>query len=159
LQRLFLTPARLCPERRFVLAGAMYPQDFPWLNNVYFVRHLPPPEHASFYASSRITLNVTRAAMAAAGWCPSGRLFEAAACGVPVLSDAWPGLDTFFTPGREILVARDTGDALTALERSDADLALIARSARERVLDEHTASHRARQMVAAFESAAAAEAL
>ncbi len=114
LQRLFLAPARLRPERRFVLAGAMYPQDFPWLSNVYFVRHLPPSEHAAFYASSRLTLNVTRAAMAAAGWCPSGRLFEAAACGVPVLSDAWPGLDEFFTPGREILVARDTDDALAA---------------------------------------------
>lgn len=158
LQRLFLTAARLRPERRFVLAGAMYPQDFPWLSNVYFVRHLPPPEHASFYASSRITLNITRAAMAAAGWCPSGRLFEAAACGVPVLSDAWPGLDEFFTPGREILVVHDTDDALTALELPDADLASIARSARERVLDEHTASHRARQMLAAFENAVSAEA-
>jgi spore maturation protein CgeB len=158
LQRLFLAPARLRPERRFVLAGAMYPQDFPWLSNVYFVRHLPPSEHASFYASSRLTLNVTRAAMAAAGWCPSGRLFEAAACGVPVLSDAWPGLDEFFTPGREILVARDTADALAAIDLSDADLASIARSARERVLDEHTAAHRARQMVVAFENSVSAEA-
>ena len=158
LQRFFLTPARLRPERRFVLAGAMYPQDFPWLSNVYFVRHLPPAEHASFYASSRLTLNVTRAAMAAAGWCPSGRLFEAAACGVPLLSDAWPGLDAFFTPGREILVAHDADDALAAIELPDADLAAIARSARERVLDEHTASHRARQMVAAFENAVSAEA-
>jgi spore maturation protein CgeB len=136
----------------------MYPRDFPWSSNIYFVRHLPPPEHAAFYASSRLTLNVTRAAMAAAGWCPSGRLFEAAACGAPVLSDAWPGLNEFFTPGREILIAQDTEEGLAAIDLPDAELARIARRARERVLDEHTASHRVRQMVAAFSKAVSMEA-
>jgi spore maturation protein CgeB len=158
LQRLFLEPARRRADRGFVLAGAMYPKNFPWSSNIYFVRHLPLSEHAAFYASSRLTLNVTRAAMAAAGWCPSGRLFEAAACGVPVLSDPWAGLDDFFTAGQEILVAKDTDDALAAIDLPDADLACIARCARERVLDEHTASHRARQMISAFESAVSAEA-
>jgi spore maturation protein CgeB len=157
LHRLFLAPARRRPESRFVLAGAMYPRDFPWSGNIYFVRHLPPSEHAAFYASSRLTLNVTRAAMAAAGWCPSGRLFEAAACGAPVLSDAWPGLDEFFTPGHEILIAQDTEEGLAAVDLTDAELAGIARRARERVLDEHTASHRVRQMVTAFEKAVSAE--
>jgi spore maturation protein CgeB len=153
LQRLFLDPVRQRPQRRFVLAGAMYPPDFPWADNLFFVRHLPPAEHAAFYASSRLTLNVTRAAMAAAGWCPSGRLFEAAACGVPILSDAWPGLDAFFTPGSEILVARDTADALAAIDLPDAALASIACRARERTLDEHTAARRAHEMVAVFETA------
>jgi spore maturation protein CgeB len=155
LQRLFLEPARLRPDRRFVLAGALYPADFPWTDNLYFVRHLPPSEHAAFYASSRLTLNVTRAAMATAGWCPSGRLFEAAACGVPILSDTWPGLDAFFAPGREILVAHDTADAVAAIDLPDGELAAIARRARERTLDEHTAARRAREMIAAFEAAMA----
>ncbi len=158
LERLFLEPARMRPEHRFVMAGAQYPHDFPWSDNVYFVRHLAPSEHAAFYASSRLTLNVTRSAMAAAGWCPSGRLFEAAACGVPLLSDSWPGLDHFFTPGSEVLIAQDTADALAAIDLPDAELASIARRARERVLDEHTAAHRAEEMIAAFEGAMSPEA-
>lgn len=153
LRRLLLEPARQRPEQRFVLAGAMYPHEFPWTDNLFFVRHLPPAEHASFYASSRLTLNVTRAGMAAYGWCPSGRLFEAAACGVPLLTDMWPGLESFFTPGSEILVAHDTAEALAAIDLPNGELTEIARRARERTLDEHTAARRAREMIAAFDSA------
>lgn len=153
LEALFVTPARARPGMRFVLGGAQYPQDFPWTANMFFLRHVAPPDHPAFYASSRLTLNVTRQAMAQMGWCPSGRLFEAAACGCPVLSDAWDGLDDFFTPGEEILIARDTGDALDAIELGDAALARIAARARERTLAEHTAARRAQRMVAAFEAA------
>jgi spore maturation protein CgeB len=148
LEALFIAPARARPERRFVLAGTGYPPDFPWTSNVFFVRHLPPPDHPAFFASSRLTLNVTRAAMAAMGFCPSGRLFEAAACGVPVLSDAWEGLDAFFAPGEEILTARSTADALAALDLPDGDLARIARAARARALEEHSSDARARELVA-----------
>jgi spore maturation protein CgeB len=155
LLQLFIAPARRLPHRRFVLGGAQYPQAFPWTDNVYFVRHLPPAEHSAFYCSSRLTLNITRAPMAQMGYCPSGRLFEAAACGVPILSDAWAGLDEFFEIGREILVAESTGDAVAALEISDERLANMARAARERVLADHTARQRALQLVAALESAAA----
>ena len=98
LEALFVEPAQRLPTERFVIAGAQYPHSFPWTDNIYFVRHLPPAEHPAFYASARLTLNVTRQAMAAMGWCPSGRLFEAAACGVPILSDDWQGLEEFFTP-------------------------------------------------------------
>jgi spore maturation protein CgeB len=157
LEQLFIEPARRCPDWRFVIGGAMYPKDFPWTNNIWFVRHLPPAEHPSFYAASRLTLNVTRAAMAAMGWCPSGRLFEAAACLVPILSDSWDGLDTFFTPGQEIILAHTTEDALAALALPDEALHRIAAKARERTLDEHTATQRARTMIAAFEAAAARE--
>jgi spore maturation protein CgeB len=153
LDRLFLEPARQRPDERFVLAGAMYPPDFPWTRNLYFLQHLLPAQHANFYASSRLTLNVTRGAMAAAGWCPSGRLFEAAACGVPLLSDTWPGLEDFYTPGSEILVAHDTDDALAAIDLPDAELAAIARRARERTLDEHTAARRVRTLMAALDDA------
>jgi spore maturation protein CgeB len=142
LNRLFIQPARRLPQQRFLIGGAQYPADFPWTENVYFVWHVPPPEHASFFCSSRLTLNVTRQAMATMGYCPSGRLFEAAACGTPILSDAWPGLDNFFKPGREILVAHDTAEAVNALSLSDAELRQIAEAARQRTLDEHTSKHR-----------------
>jgi spore maturation protein CgeB len=124
------------------------------LPNVFFVRHLPPSEHPAFYCSSKLTLNVTRAPMAAMGWCPSGRLFEAAACGTPVLSDDWEGLETFFEPGEEILVARTAAEAEDALSRSPAELERIGRAARERVLAGHTADHRARELLGLIEQEA-----
>ena len=157
LERLFVAPARALPGQRFVIGGAQYPESFPWTTNTFFVRHLPPPEHPAFYSSSRVTLNVTRDAMARMGWCPSGRLFEAAACGVPILTDAWAGLDSFFEPGREILVAHSTDDALAALRTGPDELAAIARRARERTLSEHSAARRAAEMVAAFETVSSRE--
>ena len=143
LEQLFVEPARLRPGRRFLIGGAQYPQDFPWTDNIFFVRHLPPDEHPAFFCSGRLTLNVTREAMAAMGWCPSGRLFEAAACGVPILSDTWEGLDAFFAPAAEILTAETTEDALAAIDLSDAELNRIAKAARERSLAEHTSVRRA----------------
>ncbi|MBV9199787.1 MAG: glycosyltransferase, partial [Alphaproteobacteria bacterium] len=101
LQSLFVEPARRVPQRRFLIGGAQYPQDFPWSPNIFFVRHLPPSEHPAFFSSSRITLNVTRRDMAQMGWCPSGRLFEATTCFTAVLSDVWNGLNAFFDPGEE----------------------------------------------------------
>ena len=151
LVRLFVEPARRLPAERFVIGGAQYPEGFPWTANTYFVRHLPPPEHPAFYSSSRLTLNVTREAMARMGWCPSGRLFEAAACGAPILSDWFDGLDQFFEPGLEIMVARSTDEAMGALQLSDAELGGIATRARERTLTEHTATRRAAELVAAFQ--------
>jgi spore maturation protein CgeB len=136
----------LRPEQRFLIGGAQYPQDFPWTSNIFFVRHLPPTEHAAFFSSSRMTLNVTREPMAAMGWCPSGRLFEAAACGAALLSDTWEGLDAFFTPGREILAAADTAEALAALDLDDVEVRRIARAARERTLAEHTSDRRAEEL-------------
>ncbi|HET8728706.1 MAG TPA: glycosyltransferase [Alphaproteobacteria bacterium] len=150
LEAFLVEPARLRPERRFLIGGAQYPQAFPWCDNIYFVRHLPPSEHPAFYASSRLTLNITRRAMAEMGWCPSGRLFEAAACGAPILTDWWDGLDRFFEPGREILVARGTGDAVAALDLSDAELRRIAADARARTLTEHTADRRVDDFEAAL---------
>ena len=154
LVRLFVEPARRRPERRFVIGGAQYPGDFPWTPNIWFTRHMPPPEHPSFFSSSRLTLNVTRRAMAELGWCPSGRLFEAAACGCPLLSDTWDGLEEFFTPGEDILTATDTEDALAALDLDDAELRRIAARARDRVLAEHSGARRAAELEAALQRAA-----
>ncbi|MFL5577006.1 MAG: glycosyltransferase, partial [Gemmatimonadaceae bacterium] len=158
VESLFIEPARRLPGRRFLLGGAQYPSDFPWTPNIFFMPHVAPGDHPAFYCSSALTLNVTRQPMAESGWCPSGRLFEAAACGAPILSDWWDGLDHFFTPGEEILVARSTDDAVAALGCSPAALAGIARRARERTLDEHTADHRAAELEAALEAAVTAAA-
>jgi spore maturation protein CgeB len=155
LERLFIEPARRMPDRQFLIGGAQYPQDFPWTENIRFVWHMPPPLHPAFYCSSRITLNVTRRAMAEMGFCPSGRLFEAAACGVPVISDWWEGLDEFFSPDEEILVAHSSEDSVRALDSSDEQLRQIAGAARERVLAQHTAEHRAGEFEEAVEHAPA----
>jgi spore maturation protein CgeB len=154
LDRLFLEPARRLPDKRFVIAGAQYPQDFPWTPNLWFFRHLPPADHPAFYGSSPLTLNVTRAAMARMGWCPSGRLFEAAACGTACLSDTWEGLDRFFEPGREILLAETTEEAVAALTLPREEIARIGKAARERALAEHTAEHRAQELLGLLEGAA-----
>ena len=146
LDRLFIEAARHRPEERFLIGGAQYPQKFPWVENIFFVQHLPPSEHPAFFSSSRVTLNVTRDTMKAMGWCPSGRLFEASACGTPIISDHWPGVEEFFTPGEEILIAQTTGDALAALQLSDHELSAIAAAARERTLSEHSATRRAEQL-------------
>ena len=143
LESTFVEPARRRLEQRFLIGGAQYPADFPWSENIYFVRHLPPSEHAAFFSSSRLTLNVTRASMAENGWCPSGRLFEAAACGTAVLSDPWPGLEDFFTPGSEILLTSGSDETLAAMDIDDAEIARIARAARERVFEQHTSERRA----------------
>jgi spore maturation protein CgeB len=146
LNRFFLEPAQRLPTERFIIGGALYPRNFPWRPNVFFERHVTPAQHPRFYAAARSTLNITRVAMAACGWCPSGRLFEAAACGAPILSDWWEGLDDFFVPGREIVVVRSTEDVLAAFELSDCELARIAAAARERALAEHTADRRAAEL-------------
>jgi len=154
LEELFLEPARQLPRQKFLVGGAQYPADFPWNENIWFVRHVPPGEHPAFYCSSRATLNVTRSAMASFGYCPSGRLFEAAACATPIVSDSWEGLDTFFEPGRELLTAESGADVVGLLARDAQQLRAIGRAARERVLAEHTAEHRSSELIAALESAA-----
>ncbi|HXS20111.1 MAG TPA: glycosyltransferase [Steroidobacteraceae bacterium] len=154
LETLFVEPARRRPAQRFVLGGSGYPPDFPWAGNIWFVRHVAPPEHPPFYSSSRLTLNVTRRDMAAMGFCPSGRLFEAAACATPVLSDAWDGIDRFFTPGEEILLAGSAEEATAALDLPPDELARIGRAARERALAEHTSDCRAARMLSLLDQAA-----
>ncbi len=153
LERLLIEPARRRPERRFVIGGAQYPESFPWAPNIYFVRHLPPSEHSAFFCSSPLTLNVTRRAMAEMGYCPSGRLFEAAACGAAILTDEWDGLADFFNPGEEMLVTRSTDDTIAALSLPHAELARIGEAARRRTLDEHTADVRAAELERALDDA------
>lgn len=148
LDRLLLEPARRRPDARLVVAGPQYPPGLAWPSNVARVDHLAPSDHAAFYAAQRFTLNVTRADMVRAGWSPSVRLFEAGACATPVITDRWAGLETFFAPGREILVAAGTADVLAWLDGlPDEARRAIGERARRRVLAEHTAAHRAEALV------------
>jgi spore maturation protein CgeB len=147
LERLLIEPARRAPDLRFCVAGPQYPADLAWPANVERLEHVPPAGHPGFYAASRYTLNVTRADMVAAGWSPSVRLFEAAACATPIVSDVWEGLDTLFEPGREIVLAESSEEVVSLLRRGDeAARQAMARAARARILAEHTAEHRAAQL-------------
>ena len=144
LLRLLAAPAALLPERSFVIAGAMYPDDPKARPNVRRITHVSPPDHPAFYASARYTLNLTRNDMVAAGYSPSVRLFEASACGACMLSDDWQGIDDFFTPGEQILLPRDEHDvADILLHLTDEERGRIGRSARERTLAHHTSAQRA----------------
>ena len=144
LERLLLEPARRDRALRCVVAGPSYPDDIAWPANVERIEHLPPAEHPAFYAAQRFTVNVTRADMVAAGWSPSVRLFEAAACAVPVISDDWDGLGAFFVPGAEIVVAQSADEVLQTLAAtSEPERDAIGRRARARVLAQHTAGRRA----------------
>ncbi len=147
LDELLLEPARRSPAGSFVVAGPQYPAELAWPDNVERIEHLPPAAHPGFYQAQRLTLNVTRADMVAAGWSPSVRLFEAAACGTPVVSDWWEGLDAFFRPGTEILVARSADEVLGHLSAMDEEArTAMGAAARARVLAEHTAEHRAEEL-------------
>ncbi len=154
LDRLLLEPARRAPELRFVVAGPQYPDDIVWPTNVERLHHVPPADHPAFYAASRFTLNVTREDMIRAGYSPSVRLFEAAACATPIISDIWDGIDTLLEPGREIILAESADEVLEVLRRPAAE-GEIGEQARRRILAAHTAAHRAetleRELVAAME--------
>ncbi len=147
LSRLLVEPARRWSTGKFVVAGPQYPPEIQWPGNVQRIEHLPPTEHRHFYAAQNFTLNVTRADMIAAGFSPSVRLFEAAACGIPIISDDWAGLDTLFEPGREILIARSSEQVLGWLrDLPEEERTAIGARARARVLAEHTAAHRALEL-------------
>jgi spore maturation protein CgeB len=149
VRELFLAPAATCDNERFLLAGSQYPEEcFP--PNVTRIDHVAPTEHASLYCSSRITLNVTRSTMARFGYCPSGRLFEAAACGAVLATDWFEGLDAFFRPDSEVFVVRERADVLALLASSTRELARRAEAARERALTCHTASARALELERLF---------
>jgi spore maturation protein CgeB len=147
VERLLLEPARQHAQGRFVVAGPQYPADVVWPANVHHQPHLPPAEHRAFYNSQRFTLNITRADMIAAGWSPSVRLFEAAACGTPIISDRWEGIEDVLAPGRDIVLADSTADVLQVLRHWGEDERLrMAERARARILAQHTAAHRAEQL-------------
>jgi spore maturation protein CgeB len=147
LEKLLLGPAVQLANERFAVAGSKYPENLTWPENVDRIEHLSPKEHPPFYAAQRFTLNVTRADMRSLGFSPSVRLFEAAACAAPIISDRWPGIETIFAPSSEILLANDTRDVINILKGMSEDKRLsIAEQGHRRVLRDHMPEHRARQL-------------
>lgn len=147
LDKLLVEPAKRLTNHDFVVTGPKYPVDIEWPPNVERMAHLPPTEHRDFYNRQHFTLNVTRDAMIKTGFSPSVRLFEAAACGTPIISDSWEGLDAFFEPGKEILVAESADDVVRYLQYSVNEMERISNLAKERVLKNHTSHQRARELV------------
>jgi spore maturation protein CgeB len=144
LEQLLLAPAAALPDHKFVVAGAQYPADLAWNANIERIEHLAPSEHRSFYSRQRFALNLTRAHMRALGYSPSVRLFEAAACGTPIISDRWSGIETIFTPDKEILLVSRPEEIIQILrDMPDDRRRSIAEQARRRVIAEHTPAHRA----------------
>ena len=147
LERLLIEPARRASDLRFVVAGPQFPDDISWPPNVTRFAHVGPADHSAFYASCRFTLNITRADMARVGFSPSVRLFEAAACGGAIISDRWPGIDTLFKPGQEIMLADKSEDVLRILRSlSEEDRRALGEGARRQLLRAHRASHRAEEL-------------
>jgi len=147
LDCLMLDPARRNRQLRMVVAGSLYPDDIKWPSNVERIDHLPPARHRDFYCEQRFTLNITRADMIQAGYSPSVRLFEAAACATPIISDHWEGLDTLFEPGEEILISHSSEDTIRYLhDISEEERTKIGERARLRVLSGHTSAHRASEL-------------
>ncbi len=147
LEKLMLEPARQWREGKFIVAGSQFPDSISWPENTLHIHHLSPKDHCGFYNSQRFTLNVTREDMIESGWSPSVRLFEAAACGTPIISDHWPGLDAFFTPDEEILISKSAEETLFYLRNlTRSECRKMAERAREKVMDAHTATHRAREL-------------
>ncbi len=153
LERLLIEPALARPDLRFAVAGPQYPDAISWPANVELIDHVPPADHPEFYGASRFTLNVTRADMIAAGWSPSVRLFEAAACGTPIISDAWAGIEDYFRPGEEIILADDAETVVNALSGQAQQ---IAERARRVVLAHHSAARRAEELEHELEAVATA---
>ncbi len=146
IEALLLEPARRRPDLDFVVAGPQYPGDIAWPANVRRFDHVAPADHPAFYSSNRLTLNVTREEMRRWGWSPSVRVFEAAACGAAIVSDRWEGLESFLTPGTEILLPESAEDVVAYFDLADAELQRIGEAARERILAAHTNDARAREL-------------
>lgn len=144
LEQLLNEPARRLPKCRFAVVGAQYPDTLSWPRNVQRIEHMAPAAHADFFGRQRFTLNLTRADMRRAGYSPSVRLFEAAACGTPIISDDWPGLSELLEPGKEILLAHCADDVTAVLRDVDhAEAGRIGDAARARIQAEHSSEQRA----------------
>ena len=147
LDRLLCGPAASWTSGRFVVAGPQYPAKIKWPDNTQRIEHLPPESHRDFYCSQRFTLNLTRKQMQLAGYSPSVRLFEAAACAVPVISDLWSGLEHFFVPGEEILLASSSDEVLRILKDfPEEQRRAMGQLAQKRALKSHSAARRAEEL-------------
>jgi spore maturation protein CgeB len=147
LEELLIAPALENPRLSMAVAGPQYPTEMIWPGNVFRIEHLPASQHRQFYNSQRFTLNLTRRDMVSSGYSPSVRLFEAAACGTPILSDEWSGLETIFNLHTEIFTVRNRMEVTSHLQMPAEKRKSVGLAARKRVLQHHTAAVRAKQLV------------
>jgi len=146
VEQFFLAAAEQLPEHRFMLGGSGW-ADKPMPENVNYVGHVYTCDHNAFNCSARAVLNVNRDSMVSYGFSPPTRIFEAAGAGACLITDAWEGIETFLTPGREVLVAHDADEVVQHLiSLDDAKATEIGDAALRRVLGEHTYRHRAQQL-------------
>src|SRR5690606_38341858 len=152
VENFLIRPANLMRDGKFVVAGPGYPNEVQWSENITRIEHLPPDLHREFYNRQKFTLNVTRQAMIQLGFSPSVRLFEAAACGVPIVSDEWKGLTDLFEDGKEIFIARSTEDMLYILKNtSEEQRKKVGDAARKKIMNSHTAAHRALELITYYQ--------
>jgi spore maturation protein CgeB len=146
----FLSAAEQLPERSFLLGGAGW-DDKPKSPNVRYIGHVPTRDHNAFNATPLAVLNVARDSMASLGYSPATRVFEAAGAAACIVTDAWEGVEVFLEPGEEILVARDGKDVAAVIaDLTPSRAAAIGKRALERVLREHTYTHRGAEVDAFF---------
>ena len=142
IDEFFIAIAADLPDRRFLLGGSGW-SDKPLPANVGYLGHVYTRDHNAFNASALAVLNVSRDSMAAYGFSPATRVFEAAGAGACIITDAWEGIELFFEPGREILVAQNgaaLAEQLARLGREEARR--IGAAARARALADHTYAQR-----------------
>jgi spore maturation protein CgeB len=155
LKNILISAAEKDANKKFVVAGAQYPDEINWNENIERINHLPPALHRKFYNSQRFTLNITRKDMIEAGYSPSVRLFEAAGCGTPIISDYWVGLDYFFSPGEEIFISSSTEGTLQILnEVSENERRRAGEKAMVKVRQLHSAAKRSEEILNYYSIAA-----
>jgi spore maturation protein CgeB len=156
VEEFFLRAASQLPEHRMLLGGSGW-GDKPLPANVKYLGHVYTADHNAFNCTPRAVLNVSRESMARYGFSPATRVFEAAGAAACLITDAWEGLETFFAPGSELLVARSGDEVAEHVRTLDASRARdIGQAAYRRVLAEHTYAHRAAQVDAVLQGCARA---
>ncbi|HKO57495.1 MAG TPA: glycosyltransferase, partial [Thermoanaerobaculia bacterium] len=151
VEEFFLRAASLLPGHRLILGGAGW-DDKPLPPSVRYLGHVYTPDHNAFNCTPRAVLNVSRDSMAANGWSPATRVFEAAGAAACLITDAWEGIEHFLEPDSEVLVAHDGAEVAAIIEGLDEHRAKrIGHAALRRVLAEHTYAHRARQVAGILE--------
>jgi spore maturation protein CgeB len=148
VREFFFKPAARLATRQFLLGGSGWPGEaLP--ANMCTLGHVPTSEHNALNCSALAVLNVARDSMAAVGFSPATRVFEAAGAGACLITDAWEGIELFLEPGEAVLVARDGEQVAEQLERLSPERARqIGRAAQRSVLERHTYARRALQVEA-----------
>ncbi|HEV2757560.1 MAG TPA: glycosyltransferase [Actinomycetota bacterium] len=156
VEEFFFRAVEMTPGRSFLLGGAGW-DDRVGAPNLTYRGHVSPQDHNTFNCSATAVLNVSRESMAANGFSPATRVFEAAGAGACLITDFWEGIETFLEPGAEVLVARDGAEVAAALESLTPERARsIGDAARDRILAEHTYAHRAAELEALLDATARA---